>query len=186
MAIEKAQFRNTTSSHQGAVIFDQANKPHGISVAPGDTVWLSEDEQQMTANAPQDPHDNPFLPLHDVLDEERKPTGEKRPIFELEQTLRPITGGRPIGADATADPGAPAEPTGSAPTGESAPGEEVAKPDAPDLKAKAEAEAKEKAELEADAKTKAEHAAKAKANEGAGGKSTSPNAAAKPKAEPSG
>jgi hypothetical protein len=60
--IEKQQFRNTTDGWIGAVQISVKGEELGVAVEPGGTVWLSEAEQILTANAPRDPADNPFIP----------------------------------------------------------------------------------------------------------------------------
>lgn len=60
MPIHKSEFRNTRDYMVGVVLYDQDGKPYGDVVQPGDTVWLSEQEQIATANAPKRPEDNPL------------------------------------------------------------------------------------------------------------------------------
>lgn len=60
--IEKQQFRNDTGGYIGAVQLSVKGEEMGVAVEPGGTVWLSEAEQILTANAPRDPADNPFIP----------------------------------------------------------------------------------------------------------------------------
>lgn len=57
----KYKFTNPTPGWVGAVVLNEDNKPHGIPVAPGDSVWLSRTEQRLTAEAPRDPRHNPFV-----------------------------------------------------------------------------------------------------------------------------
>lgn len=75
---DKQQFENSTSNAIGVNIFEPGTgKPTAITLWPGQTIWLSEDEQRMTANAPRDPSNNPFI----------------------SGALRPINEQRPIGSD---------------------------------------------------------------------------------------
>jgi hypothetical protein len=60
--IEKQQFVNNTGGYIGAVIITARGEDRGIAVEPGGTVWLSEAEQELTANAPRQAKDNPFIP----------------------------------------------------------------------------------------------------------------------------
>ena len=60
--IEKQQFVNNTGGYIGAVIITARGEDRGIAVEPGGTVWLSEAEQGLTANAPRSAKDNPFIP----------------------------------------------------------------------------------------------------------------------------
>lgn len=59
--IEKQQFKNTTGGFIGAVVIGPKGQETGIPVEPGGFVWLSEQEQVLTANAPRRPEDNPFI-----------------------------------------------------------------------------------------------------------------------------
>lgn len=61
-SIEKQQFRNNLNGYVGVVVISPKGEDRGASVEPGGTVWLSEAEQTLTANAPRDPKDNPFIP----------------------------------------------------------------------------------------------------------------------------
>lgn len=141
----KAQFRNRTTGYVGVNVINEEGKEHGAAVDPGGTVWLSEREQMMTANAPRKPENNPFVGGH--------PDGG--PALELITELRPIGAGesdRPIGAHLSGDEpeekaegrpksrsrrrqseetGAAAAPKGDAAEGSFATGEEVGDPEAP-------------------------------------------------------
>ncbi|GAC1522472.1 MAG: hypothetical protein NVS3B1_07900 [Marmoricola sp.] len=57
----KFKFTNVTPGWVGAVVRDDDGKPHGIPVAPGESVWLTEQEQRLTAEAPVRAEDNPFI-----------------------------------------------------------------------------------------------------------------------------
>lgn len=111
--VERAEFRNTTNGWIGAIRLDGRGEEKPIAVAPGDTVWLSQEEQELTANAPRRPEDNPFLaqPF-----ENRDPnTGEvleegERPQLEL------VSSARPTGGTTRTIPGVP--PRGSYRDGE--------------------------------------------------------------------
>lgn len=78
-AIDKDQFRNPKKHQVGAVIIDAANKAKGVVVPPGGTIWLSEDEQRLTANAPRKDEDNPFVRGHLVPTNANRPIGNERP-----------------------------------------------------------------------------------------------------------
>lgn len=60
--VEKTQFRNESGGWVGVIVIGPRGDDNGIPVEPGATVWLSEEEQILTANAPRDPEDNPFTP----------------------------------------------------------------------------------------------------------------------------
>lgn len=69
--VEKQQFRNNTDGWIGAVEINAKGEERHFSVEAGHSVWLSEDEQVILANAPRDPKDNPFMPqTHIVQDSE--------------------------------------------------------------------------------------------------------------------
>lgn len=59
--IQKQQFRNDSGGWLGVVIIGPKGDETGASVEPGGTVWLSEPEKILTANAPRRPEDNPFI-----------------------------------------------------------------------------------------------------------------------------
>lgn len=69
--IEKQQFKNATQGWIGAVSIGPKGDEGGVAVEPGGTVWLSEAEQILTANAPRHAEDNPFIEqTHIVSDPE--------------------------------------------------------------------------------------------------------------------
>jgi hypothetical protein len=109
----KDQFRNDSGGVAGAVIIEN-NQAKAIPVQPGDTVWLSEDEQALTANAPKRQEDNPFINGTFTLVTEAQHIKHARP-------LRPQV---PDVQETGAPPVAVAEPE----QGKRAPGEEVATP----------------------------------------------------------
>lgn len=78
--MEKAEFRNTSRGHCGVIVIEAGQKPRGISVRPGDTVWLTEEEQIETANKPRKPEDNPFVNGTLTLVTEPKDLVNRRPI----------------------------------------------------------------------------------------------------------
>ena len=43
--VERAEFRNTTTGYVGAVRLDNRGEARGVAVAPGESVWLSQEEQ---------------------------------------------------------------------------------------------------------------------------------------------
>lgn len=122
MAEEVKEFRNRTDGFVGAVKIRKSGEEFGVSVAPGESVFLTADEEKATANAPRRPEDNPFY--------------GPDPKLELVPDSRPL--GRPTGTAPDAPAEAPAEetgqaaaPAGDAPEGEYAEAEEVGDPQAP-------------------------------------------------------
>jgi hypothetical protein len=59
--IEKQQFRNQSGGYIGVVVIGPDGRERGAAVEPDGNVWLSEQEQILTANAPRRPEDNPFI-----------------------------------------------------------------------------------------------------------------------------
>lgn len=59
--VEKQQFINNTGGYIGVVVIGPRGEDRGASVEAGGTVWLSEAEQRLTANAPRKASDNPFI-----------------------------------------------------------------------------------------------------------------------------
>lgn len=96
------EFRNTTGGALGAVKIDRRGEHKSTPVQPGDTIWLSEEEQEATANAPRRPSDNPFIDHpYKIQDPD---TGEvidegSRPLFERVTETRSTGRSRPIGDD---------------------------------------------------------------------------------------
>jgi hypothetical protein len=136
------EFVNTTSGWVGAVQIGPHGQQKGIAVEPGGSVWLTEDEQILTANAPRRDEDNPFLPRQArENDEPGARMVDLPPILELRTRGMEVKNRRPFGADAVQDVPRPVEApleedTGAAPLpegepaeGERAAGEEVATPD---------------------------------------------------------
>jgi hypothetical protein len=82
--IEKQQFQNNTDGWIGAVVIGPNGQERGIAVEPGGTVWLSEPDQVLTANAPRRAQDNPFI--EQVMERTDPVTGERS-----EQTVTPLS-----------------------------------------------------------------------------------------------
>lgn len=88
MAQEQSKFVNRSGGFIGVVKIENG-KPKGVSVRPNDPVWLTEEEQVATANAPRSDSDNPFT----------------NGFLELEVSKQTIANHRPIGD--TTDPQVP-------------------------------------------------------------------------------
>lgn len=56
----KDEFRNETKGFVGVITIDPQGNQKGVAVRPGNSIWLSEAEQILTANAPRLDKDNPF------------------------------------------------------------------------------------------------------------------------------
>lgn len=132
--IIRDEFRNDSGGFLGVVTIDNRGDRHGVSVAPGDTVWLSEEEQIATANAPRSEADNPLTNGNLVLltsGQEVKSRRPLRPVAVETPEPEPDTGpdAGPDAAPPPADPDAP-PPEGEPEEGKLAEGEEVGTPEA--------------------------------------------------------
>lgn len=103
--IEKQQFKNESEGYVGAVVIGPKGDDRGVAVEPGGTVWLSEAEQTLTANAPRRSEDNPFIPQTVVKTDPT--TGEVRE--EQVTPLVPMDEGRFTPAGLRYVPGVDAE-----------------------------------------------------------------------------
>lgn len=84
MTVTKQQFKNNLNGYIGVVVIGPKGDDRGIPVEPGGTVWLTEAEQTLTANAPRDAADNPFVPqIWPVFNTD---TGQME-----DQTITPLT-----------------------------------------------------------------------------------------------
>jgi hypothetical protein len=89
--MEKAEFKNTSRGVVGAIVIEPGKKPRGIAVQPGDTVWLTEEEQIATANAPKKAENNPFVNGSLTLVTEPQEIVNRRPIGFSEGQQVPAT-----------------------------------------------------------------------------------------------
>lgn len=99
MAEEREQFENTTGGYVGACQIDRRGEHRWIAVAPGERVWLSEEERIATANAPRSATDNPFVETQqDELDDDGKVLRQitVQPALVKVTEARPIASNRPI------------------------------------------------------------------------------------------
>lgn len=121
-------FRNDSGGWIGVVTIEPGGDRRAISVPPGHEVWLSEEEQILTANAPRAEADNPLTNGSLTCVTEAGDVKNRR-------ALRPDT---PVAAEATPEQpeepveeevGAPPSPEGDPAEGTRPPGEEVATPE---------------------------------------------------------
>src|SRR3954454_13954339 len=100
--LDKQQFHNETGGYLGVVVLSPKGEEVGVSVPPDGYVFLSEDEQRLTAAAPRNPKDNPFVPQDfetiDPASGERK-TIPSAPVTPTDARLSPPAAGRPTPAD---------------------------------------------------------------------------------------
>jgi hypothetical protein len=59
--LDKQQFHNQSGGYLGVVVLSPKGEEVGVSVPPDGFVYLSEAEQRLTAAAPRNPKDNPFI-----------------------------------------------------------------------------------------------------------------------------
>lgn len=100
--ISKQQFRNQSGGWIGVVVIGPKGDEKGIPVENDHTVWLSEEEQILTANAPRYAEDNPFVPWkRRVLNDETGQFEEREitPLVAINEA-RPVPANyRPIPSD---------------------------------------------------------------------------------------
>jgi hypothetical protein len=90
----KTEFKNASPGIIGVVTLEPGGKEVAIPVKPGASVWLSEDEQIATANAPQRDEDNPFIngqlvKITDAADiKNRRPIGDNAESPEAAEQKR--------------------------------------------------------------------------------------------------
>lgn len=120
---EKDEFVNTSAGWLGVVQFSPEGHARGYSVEPGGSVFLSEEEQMLTANAPRDDSDNPFANGSLALKTRAAQMDQRRPFGP--DSVQPFQA-----PEVPEETGATPEPQDTPPEGSSAPGEEAATPKA--------------------------------------------------------
>lgn len=126
------EFVNSSDGWIGVVQIGPHGEQKGTAVEPQGSVWLTEDEQILTANAPHSDEDNPFtngtlqLRTRGANVKNRRPYGAdvaKPHIVAEEPEVEPVT---PEQEETGATPAPAEEPE----LGQAAAGEEVATPQA--------------------------------------------------------
>ena len=79
MTTPKSEFRNDSGGVQGVVVIREG-KEHGTALKPGESIWLTEEEQIATANAPKKDSDNPFQNGSLTLVTQAQEIANRRPI----------------------------------------------------------------------------------------------------------
>jgi hypothetical protein len=118
----KDEFKNESPGYIGVVTVNDRHERTPIAVAPGDTVWLSEEEQVLTANAPRSEANNPLTNGSLRLVSEGREIRHRR-------DLRPPVAPEPE-VEAEEETGAAPQPAGDPEEGKRAPNEEVGTPEA--------------------------------------------------------
>lgn len=97
---EQRKFINPTMGFVGANIFGPDGKPTSIPVEPGGEVWLTPEEERMTAEAPRLAQDNPFIKAwdevveYDSLGEPVRTVGRTGTLVLADEAPRPTASDR--------------------------------------------------------------------------------------------
>lgn len=122
-------FRNDSGGWQGVVTIEPGGSHRAISVAPGHEVWLTKEEQVLTANAPRTEDSNPLINGALTCVTEAAEVANRRPLRpptpEAETPEAPVEPPAP-----EEETGAPAQTPGEPNEGQRAPNEEVGTPEA--------------------------------------------------------
>lgn len=102
--VQKTRFRNTSKGYVGVCVYKPNGDEHGISVEPEGTVELSQDEIELTARAPREAKDNPFVPqpyeIRDPATDEVLESGVRALLVPDEsERYTPPVGSRPDGEE---------------------------------------------------------------------------------------
>lgn len=95
----KSKFENRSKGILGVIKLDLEGKAKGFPVPYKGTVWLSAHEQALTANAPRNEHDNPFVNGNLVLLVKSDEIEYSRPIGDQQEPGAPApepTAGEPL------------------------------------------------------------------------------------------
>lgn len=118
----KDEFRNDSDGYIGVITLMPGGERAGIAVRPGDSVWLSQEEQVLTANAPRDEADNPMVNGNLLLVTEAREIVNRRPLrpTAIETAVEPAVVPDPATA---VDPVAPLSADGDTEEAEEEPAE---------------------------------------------------------------
>lgn len=135
--IIRDEFVNESGGWIGVVTINARGDRTGVAVPPGESIWLSEEEQVETANAPRADADNPLVNGQLVLRTKAEEVKNRRPLRPSDEA--PVTPATPADQppvkpvdepEVEDETGATPEPGGEPEEGTFAPGEEVATPEA--------------------------------------------------------
>lgn len=98
--ITKDQFENTTGHWVGVVVISRDGRAKGVNVEPHSRIWLSADEQALTAEAPRLAKDNPLANGKLKLVQEGANLRSTRPTrpdgsVEIQQSPEPVEPQKP-------------------------------------------------------------------------------------------
>lgn len=143
MEEKRAKFRNESSGRCGVIKIDARGERKALSVAPGEEVWLTQQEIIETAEAPRQAKDSPFEPQRvEVLDDETGQIVRNSDGTAVYRTvpaaLQQLTEGRPVPTTRTIPHvpsigGEPAAEPAPAAEGKNTPGEELGTPEAKEI-----------------------------------------------------
>lgn len=119
-------FRNDSGGWQGVVTLEPGGTHKAISIPPGHEVWLTEEEQVLTANAPRGAENNPLVNGALTLVSEAAEIKNRRPL----RPDAPVAAETPPETPPEEETGAPPQTPGEPAEGQRAPGEEVGTPEA--------------------------------------------------------
>lgn len=125
------EFVNDAKSTIGVVTINHRGEPHGIAVPAGETVWLSEAEQILTANAPRDEENNVLANGQLRKVSSGRDLKSRRPLAPAGEQAKAEASPPGPAAD-TAETGTVVPPQPPAETGQLKASEEVATPSAQD------------------------------------------------------
>lgn len=109
MPTAKSEFRNTRDYHIGVVLKREDGKMKGMALEPSGHVWMDEEEQMATANAPRQESDNPFTNGDLELVQSAQVLANRRPIGDTEHPNLQATGGQVAEKPEAAEPEPPAD-----------------------------------------------------------------------------
>lgn len=85
----QSKFTNVSGGVAGAVKLDHEGHAKGVAVFPNESVWLTEKEEILTANAPRNEADNPFVNGTFRCDVKSADAGHARPIGSKHANAEP-------------------------------------------------------------------------------------------------
>jgi hypothetical protein len=88
----KSQYENVTQGLLGVVQIDRNNNPVGQPVEPGDFVWLTDEEVELSSQAHKRPDDSPFT-IREIVHRDPRTHNETArftaaPLRKVERTKR--------------------------------------------------------------------------------------------------
>lgn len=97
--VEKRQYLNQTQGWLGVSVLSPLGTESSVSIPPGGTVWLSDDEAILTARAPASSDKNPFIPWTFLFvdpTDGKQVEREVTPLVAISDKTSAPTGDRPV------------------------------------------------------------------------------------------